>query len=411
MNALRLFPASLISCKLAGVAVLGLLAIQPACANEVTDWNQIAMSALRKPDWPVLRRERTLAMTQIAVFEAANAITSKYQSSPLAIHAESGASLPAAINEAAYLVLADQIPEDVEHLKMEHDQRLVAIPEGPAKVAGVVAGMNAARVVLDWRRHDGADWSTTYQPGSGPGAYQLTSEDPIDEPLIARMKPFVMTTASQFRPGPPPSRDGAEYQHDVEEVKSLGGLKSATRTSDQTEQGLFFRTPGVWPWNAIARKAIAAHQLDEVASAYALALLDTAIIDAHLAAWEAKYTYNAWRPVTAIHAGVPPGVKADPDWLPLIATPMHPEYTCGHCVLGSAAKTILQAIFANGPFAFDLENNGFSRHFDSFEDFAEQESNARVYAGVHFRFSLKAGEVTGHQVAELVLRQAAKPLP
>ena len=390
-------------------AIVGLLAIQPTWANETTDWNEIAMSAMRKPAWPLLRRERALAMTQIAVYEAANAIEHRYESSSLAVSAEAGASLPAAINEAAYEVLVDQIPEDATNLKTEHDRRLAAIAEGAAKVAGVLVGMNAARLVLDWRRHDGADWSSAYQPGSGPGAYQPTSEDPVDEPLISRMKPFAMTAASEFRPGPPPALESGEYQRALEEVKSLGDLRSTIRTPDQTEEGLFFRTPGIWPWNEIARKAIVAHKLDELDSAHALALLDTALMDAHLAAWDTKYTYNAWRPVTAIRAGGP-GAKPDPDWMPLIPTPMHPEYPCAHCLLGSAAKTILQGLFGKERFSFDVQNNGFTRHFNSFEEFAVQESNARVYAGVHFRFSLEAGELTGGKVAEFVLTRASKPL-
>ena len=136
-------------------------------------------------------------------------------------------------------------------------------------------------------------------------------------------------------------------------------------------------------------------------------LLDVGIMDVQLAAWDAKYAYDAWRPVTAIHAGGTPDNAADPDWMPLIPTPMHPEYTCGHCMTGAAARAIASAIFGSKEFAFDITQNGLTRHFQSFEDFATQESNSRLFAGVHFRYSIRAGEDEGRQVAHLVLSSSA----
>ena len=398
----------------AGVCLaLGIFAVvrtQSATANSVVEWNEIAVATVRKPDWPLLRRERTLAMTQLAVFEATNAIRPQYVASQIAVHGDTGASLRAAVVEAAYRVLLNQVPDDSISLAAQRARSMAVVAAGKARSDGETAGALAAQSVLNWRANDGADWTPTYHPRTAPGAYQPTSTQPMDAPLAAHMKPFALRSISQFRVAPPPAITSAEFARDLKEVHDVGGMRSGARSADQTAQGLFFQTPGFYPWNEIARKAIVANNLDESSAAHVLMLLDVGIMDVQLAAWDAKYAYDAWRPVTAIHAGGAPDSAPDPDWMPLIPTPMHPEYTCGHCTTGAAARTIMSAIFGSKEFAFDITQNGSTRHFLSFEHFSRQESNARLYAGVHFRYSMRAGEDEGKKVAHYVLSAAAKPI-
>ena len=391
------------STRRAGVCLaLGTFAVahtQSATANSVAEWNEIAVATVRKPNWPLLRRERTLAMAQVAVYEASNAIRPRYVASQLAVSGDTGASLRAAVVEAAYRVLLNQVPEDSIGLTAARAQSMAVVAEGLAKSAGVTTGALAARAVLTWRANDGADWTPTYQQRRAPGAYQPTSTQPMDAPLAVRMKPFALRSIAQFRAAPPPAITSAEFARDLREVQELGGSRSTARSQDQAQQALFFQTPGFYPWNEIARKAIAANNLDESSAAHVLMLLDVGIMDVQLAAWDA-----------AIHTGGTPGSAPDSDWMPLIPTPMHPEYTCGHCTTGSAARTILSSIFGSKEFAFDISQNGFTRHFLSFEDFSMQESNARLFGGVHFRYSMRAGEEEGRKVAQYVLSSAAKPI-
>ena len=153
------------------------------------------------------------------------------------------------------------------------------------------------------RREDGADFSHTYKAGQGDGVYQPTSDRPMADPSAAKMWPFCLESYAALRPPPPAALNSAQMRRDLEEVALLGKDDSKVRTPEQTEIGRFHGLPGIYSWSSVARQAVEHARLGEVESARAMALVEEAIIDSHYAAWDAKYTYNLWRPVTAIAAG------------------------------------------------------------------------------------------------------------
>jgi hypothetical protein len=234
-------------------------------------------------------------------------------------------------------------------------------------------------------------------------------------PSLGKMKPFVLARADQYQPPAPPAIDSVQAIRDVSEVKALGERTSAVRTKAQTEIALYHAPPGYPTWNGIARSAVRTKALDLVSSARAMALLNFATLDSQLAIWEAKYTYNLWRPRTAINSGaiaLPQLASASPagQWQPLVAEPMHPEYPCAHCGIGAAAATVLQGLFGDGTFHFPARTGalgGAIRSYSSFREFEEEEAVSRIYAGVHFRWSNMVGEFVGKQVGKQVLTNLA----
>jgi hypothetical protein len=226
------------------------------------------------------------------------------------------------------------------------------------------------------------------------------------------VQPFVLQTADQFRPGPPPDTSSEAYAAALQEVSSYGLRESQVRTEDQTEAALFWGndsgtyTP-VGHLNHIASDLAAREGTGMEDSARLLAVLNITLADAGIACWDTKYHYNAWRPITAIREAGDDGsptTEGQPDWQPLIVTPNHPEYASGHSVFAGAAEVVLTDFF--GHISFDADSAGLpgaTRHFESFAHMAEEDATSRIYAGVHFRYSTEAGLAMGRQVAEAVL--------
>lgn len=392
--------------------VIALSSALPLRANTATDWNTFTIDTLTAARLDLLQLERAVAIEQIAVYEAANATNPTFVRSKIAVPEAPGASTEAAITEAAYRTLIALVPSISATTEKERNTRLSAIPDSPQKAAGIAAGAAAAAAVLKWRSGDGADFSTgDYTPGVGPGAYQPTSARPVADPHVFKMKPFAFASYADFRPPPPPPLDSPQMRRDTEEIAAWGGQSSTLRSADETEFALFHAQPGLYGWSSIARQAATHLHLDEVATARLLAAVETTIVDSHYSIWDAKYTYNLWRPVTAIQTGAGPlKLPPDPAWTPLIPTPMHPEYPCAHCGLGSAVETLLDGLVGSGPIELAVKSGSVTRHYHSFRQYADEESISRIYAGVHFRWSTYVGESMGREVGAVELAAVPQPL-
>jgi hypothetical protein len=239
------------------------------------------------------------------------------------------------------------------------------------------------------------------------------------------MTPWVLSSPSQFRPAGPPDLTSARYASDLNETKSMGRLTSPTRTADQTVYSLFWNsTTPVYLWDRVAISLLEGEggSADEchgghdlVRNARLLALLNLAMADAAIACWEAKYHYVFWRPVTAIPLADTDGNPAtdpDPSWLPLFATPPFPEYPSGHSTVSGAAATVLASFFGQKAH-FRMDSDlllGVVRSFRSFSEALDEVKNARVFAGIHFRFACVDGQAVGAAVGKYVRAQALLPL-
>jgi hypothetical protein len=195
-------------------------------------------------------------------------------------------------------------------------------------------------------------------------------------------------------------------------------LTSLTRTDEQTEIARFWLASPAAIWNGVARQLIQARDLDLSASSRTLALMYLASADASIACWEAKYSFNFWRPITAIQNGdADDNVRTEPEpaWMPLVATPQHPEYLSGHSTNSSAMATVLKMLLGDEPgapiVATSPTNPGFERQWATLSEGVEEVIEARIYAGIHYRTSDEDGAAVGRRVARFVVKHALRVRP
>ena len=383
-------------------------------ADVITQWNEMAIAAATAGGQNPLVASRTVAMVQTAMFDAVNSIENRYAPYTGRVAAPPGASAEAAAVAAAHAVLIALLPNQEPELEAAYSANLGRIPTG-GKEAGVAVGERAAAEILARRAHDGANTSKPYRPLTSPGVYVPTTM-PVGTNW-AGVATWVMGSASQFRPAAPPPLASEQWAKDYNEVKSLGGKHSSTRTSQQTDIGRFWVVVGPASWNPIVRQIADAPGRSLVDNARLLALVAIATSDAYIAVFDAKYTYNFWRPITAIRNGDIDGNDAttqDMDWEPLIDTPPHPEYPCAHCITSSAVATILNAEVGTDAIArvtmTSASASGVTRRWNNTREYVEEVSAARIYGGVHYRTSAVAAQEMGRKIAELALRERMRPL-
>jgi hypothetical protein len=388
------------------MAFVALLVAAPSArANVITQWNLATLEILTDTQWPMTRVVRALTMTQIAVADAVAAIHGGYAPYLAGLPATPNASAAAAASQAAARVLLDLAPEQAAKINATNIAVLATIPASDAKTSGIELGNAAGYAILKARANDGADWSVDYTPGSSPGAYRPTSNAEMVTPRFTNMKPFLLERADALRPPPPPF-GSAQYERDLAEVIALGARGSTLRTPDQTRIAIFHAPFGYHPWNAIARHLIDEHRLGLAASARILGLLNLGIAEVHSVGMDAKYAYNFWRPTTAAQGA------GNADWEAMIPVPQHPEYICMHCIIGATGQHIMESVFGDGPVPFSVTSvgSGETRKYRNFRQFAEEEALSRLYAGVHYRWSLIVGSAMGDQIAAITLAKAFRPV-
>jgi hypothetical protein len=292
-----------------------------------------------------------------------------------------------------------------EAIEADYQGALKALPDGPAKANGILAGEQAATSVLASCADDGAVAPNTYRPHTAPGVYVPTFFPVV--PHWGKRKPWVMTGGDQLRPGPPPALTSDTWKRDLDEVKALGGKASTRRTAEQTAIAQFWEATAPVVYWPVARSVASAPGRDASDNARLLAVAAMAMDDALIAVFDAKYAYNFWRPVTAIR-NAEDGIR-DPGWLPFIDTPMHPEYPCAHCIVSASLGAVLEAEIGAGPSptlsSASSTAGGAVRTWRSVGEFTREVALARIYDGVHYRFSTEVGATMGRQIGELAVRR------
>jgi hypothetical protein len=381
--------------------------------DQVIQWNQELLKLIQVPGAQpaTIHPTRTLAITQLAVYDAVSAIGRGHRTFLFHFRAPGDASPDAATAAAARTALLALLPSQEPAIDSFYQASLAQIGSGRDVDRGIRVGEEVAHAILAARADDGATVAPTpYAPQPGPGEYQLTPQSfaPAGFTQTAHVTPFVLSDASQFRPPAPPALTSSRYATDFNEVKSLGELASTTRTADQTAVGRFWGAAPIWiVWNQIAEQAGGSFQNSLRRNARMFALLDTTLADGAIALYDAKYAYHRWRPITAITAtdqGNPTTIS-DPNWLPLANTANDPSYPGAHAEFSQAASTVLSDFFGTDNFAFSLTSatTGITRSFDSFSGAADEASASRIYAGQHFRYDEDAGQALGQHVANLAV--------
>lgn len=378
----------------------------------VRDWNLITAQVATPP--PTVTRSWTLV--HIAIFDAVNSIQRRYDPYAVCQTAPAGASAEAAAVQAAYRVLARRYPTAIATLDGHRATSLAAIPEGPAKNAGIALGDSVGNQIYDLRINDKInDPGPPYVPGTGPEAYQLTPPAfaPPVNTGVANWVPFALESVSQFRPEGPYSILSRQFGRDYNETKTYGVAcpdpATCARTPEQSQTALWHTERADIQFNRIARGLVGSKGFDLLAEARLFALLNIAVMDASAAVFDAKYAYNFVRPVTAIQNGDADGnnrTDGDPTWSTFIATPPHPEYPAAHTTVQKAAAVVMNRLIGKNVGFDDMVPAvpGVVRHFGSFNSFTDDGFIARIYGGMHYRTSLKVGRALGKDVGRFVVQ-------
>ncbi len=393
-----------------------------ASADVITEWNVIAIDAARSFANPN-PATRAVAIGHLAAYDAVNAINHSgepYLPGPLAVTAP--ASVEAAAITAFHDALVFAVPAKQAELDAAEQTALGKIADGPAKTNGVAVGAAAAAALVTNRAGDGAEAVVAYPGEDALGKWRPTPTGNLaaNTPQWATLKPFALSAADQFDPGPPPALTSGTYTTALLETKIYGALTGSVRTDEQTNIAKFWAQQTHLPFYLIARFFAAARDLSVDDNARFFAQLSLALADSRVAVWNAKYEYGFWRPITSINSALDdgnPDTHPDPegDWAPLLETPNHPEYVSGHSATGAAGAAVLAHWFGDtNSFTVTSETlpgPAFARHFSRFSDAAQENADSRIYGGIHYRFSNEAGLELGEAVAGYVLTHRLQAFP
>jgi hypothetical protein len=394
-------------------------------ADEVIHWNKTLLTIVRTPGAQpaTVHPTRSFAIMHAAVYDAVNAIDATHQPYLVRVeHVSAHASQEAAAVAAAHETLLALYPTFQATLDQQYEQSLAQIPDGADKTSGIDVGKAVALAILALRSDDGSAAAPIHFVfGNVPGDYQSTPPNFPAQPVFthwSRVAPFALERAKQFRLGPPPALTSAEYTAAFDEVKSLGIANSTAATADQALIGRFWNGAIQNYWNEITQTAVHAHHLTTAQSARAFALLNLTLADEVIAFYDTKYTYNLWRPVTAIRAAAAdgnPDTAADPTWLPQAGkTAADPSYPGAHATISAGGAFVLRALFGDKPFDLSVTSEvlpGVVRSFDGFAAVENEASLSRIYAGQHFRTDENAGENLGSAVADFVIDHFLTRIP
>jgi uncharacterized protein (TIGR03118 family) len=387
----------------------------------VIDWNHELLSIVQTPGAQpaTVHPTRSFAILHAAIYDAVVSITGGAPTYLFNVQAPKDARPDAAAAQAGHDTLAALYPAMKPALDQLLASNLATIPQSEGKTDGIRVGHEAAERMLMIRANDGSSATPpVFTPGNNPGDYQLTP--PLfAQPVLthwAKVTPFVLHTANQFRPAAPPSLTSAAYATALNEVKSLGQDVSTTRTPEQTVIAKFWAGP-IWnTWNEIAENAALAHGTDLLRTARLFTDLNIAFADSAIAYYDAKYTYQLWRPITAIREANTTGnplITADPTWNPLATTALDPSYPGAHSTISAAGALILSSFFGDkNKLAVTSDVlPGVVRTFDSYHGIAMEAGLSRIYAGQHTRIDHVAGVRLGRNVAGFTLDALGRPAP
>lgn len=384
-----------------------------ARADVIDDWTDQADGIAAEKRLPPPAYARVLAFMHVGMFEAVNAIDRRYAPYALDLIADRRTSREAAIAAAAEATLAAEFPDQAPALEARLAKFLETLEIGPAHERGVLLGRRAAADLRERRLPDGSEIVETYRPVTAPGVYVPTAA--VASATLGQSKPWVIASPSEFRPGPPPGLTSETWTRDLNEIRQMGSATSTMRSPTQTEVARFWFLTGPRTWNPLVQQVLAATKLDLTDRARVRALVSMAAADSFIAVFDAKYTYNLWRPVTAVRNADMTGNPATPreaGWLPLGETPMHPEYPCAHCISSAAVAAVLRGVVGEAIPPVTLTSPtapGLPRHFSRLTDYEEEVSNARVWAGFHYRFSTEVARDMGRKIGERTLATQLKP--
>ena len=392
-----------------------------AAPNAVTTWSEVAAATITGTGTANVTPEEQrpnyvldLPTVHLAIYDALMAITGTHKPYASDVQAPQGsASQEAAVAAAAYRVLQVLFPNRGALYQAAYNSAVATIADGASKSQGLAIGTAAANAVLNLRANDGrAVVLPPFVQGTAPGQFRTANAPGLANPWLPNVRPFTMQHAAQFRPAGPPALTSAAYAAAFNETKALGSAASTTRTAEQSDVARFNTEP---PPRFAPRnmRTFSSNQTSLADAARLMAMLWVAQADATIACFEAKYFYGAWRPNTAITLADTDGnadTAPDAAWAPSVPTPNHPEYPAAHACYAGALAEVVRAYYDTRQVAFTFDSQaagviGTSRTFATTTALVDELLMARIWGGMHFRFSSDDGAALGKSVAQWVLAQ------
>jgi hypothetical protein len=390
-----------------------------ASSGVVIDWNSALLRAAGTAGAQpaTIHPTRSFAIASAAMYDAVVATTHRGSPYLFSLNAPRSARPDAAAAQAGHDTLVALYPTLKSSFDAQLTGELAALPNDAGEQQGIEVGRLSAQTMLAARAEDGSAAQPRPPVSKLPGDYQLTPPNfaPAAFTQWPAVSPFVLNSANQIEPQAPPRLNSADYAKAVNEVKSLGQNTSSARSADQTVTARFWQGP-IWiSWNEIAENAARTHHTDINRTAQLFAVLNLSLADTTIAFYQAKYSYDLWRPVTAIReadAATSPGTQGDPQWSPLVSpTAPDPSYPGAHSSISGAGATVLTDFFG-GHDRFTATSDvmpGVTRSFASYNAAATEAGLSRIYAGQHTRLDHDSGLRLGHNVAAFVLRDSTSP--
>src|SRR5256714_12921450 len=340
----------------ASLTLAALAAIPLVRGDDVSDWNQNMFTAVFTAKTSPLITTRVAAMVQSSVFDAINGVYRRYTPVHVPPDAPPGASARAAVAQAAYAILVRLYPTQQATLGAQLAASLAKLTDedgtlGQSAQRGLAWGQYVADQIWSWRSADGfTPAPPAFLGGTGIGQWRPTPHGFLSgaAPQFAYMTPWAIQNPIPFRPPGPPALTSPQYAADFNEIKLMGSANSTARSADQTLFSTFWNGNTAGYWNRIALQVADQNDVSLLQKAHLLALMNTAMADAAICCWEAKYTHVFWRPITAVPFADLDGndpTASDPNWSPLLITPNHPEYPLRHSPASRGGAPVLAAYF------------------------------------------------------------------
>jgi PAP2 superfamily len=396
------------------VVLTVVLAAGLARADVLGDWTDILLTTSATARQPAYLQTRTMAMVHVAMFDSVNAVDTRYAPYKVRAIPAPGTSAEAAAAVAAHDVLVSLFPAQTASLDAALERSLVRLTDADIRASSFALGQRVAAAILALRAPDAADAPNTWRPVTAPGVYIPTGLP--GGSTWGKVTPWLLEKADQFHPAPPPALTSAEWARDYNEVKSLGGKDSTTRTAAQTETALFWSIPTPLLLSGATRALNDVPGRSLVQNARLLALTSMVQADAFIAVFEAKYAYNLWRPLTAIRDGdLDQNDATAPDraWEPLVETPLNPDYPSAHCISVAAVAAVWEKEFGGKVRSFRLSSPGAPKAVHSWgrlSDFVDEVANAGVWGGVHYRNSTVVGVAMGKKLGDYAAERLMRPV-
>ena len=411
----------------------GLRASADPAPNAITDWALIVQQSIHNAGAPRSAGTSEILHTTImlAVYDAVVAIEGGYKPYATRIKAPANADTRAAVATAAYRTARARVAaSQVAYLDAQYAAYMSAIADGPGKSAGVQVGEKAAAAILALRANDNFANVVLYECSSIPvavGEFEPdsgcptipTAPQPVDV-KVGQILPFTIANASDFRPSGPDPLTSSAYAEDFDETREYGRIDSTVRTAEQTDIAYFWAENPYVHWNRNLVGLAVANGLNLRDAARFFALVHTTASDAIIAGFEAKYFYATWRPRTAIPRADTdgnPDTDAEPMWKPLLSV-NHPEYPSGHGFWSTAVLEAVNAFFGTNKVTWTLATSKTAvpqlveteRTHKRLNAILREITNARVWAGLHWRHSMRHGAQMGRHIATHVSRHYFRPV-